>query len=478
MEGTDLDKLIEQGKTFGFKGKELYNFVETERNRRKEERDAERMWYRQHAEFLMEREKEKSRIRIEEEKERLKLRQCMTQSDDRSVSKVPSRVNDPGRNKLVQPYLEYVRRLGQKIESRRHELEPLDVMHERCKEAECTEPSGVGQKDSTCDANSQFKAKLNVFAAESAVVATQSTEGNSNVDEGLCRQSSANTERPSVIDLAQSPCMFVAMAANSDVRSTTGLTGENPCRDSGSEPCAEAHCEPDNAVAQSSFRGERRSPEEDICSVPKLDELSARLGVNDFSTNHPGCADSMAVEPDEASSALQMMGADFPKESTRKCSKRKRRRTNKRAAKGVKQPKKMRIAKRQTTPRKLRLNFVAFASRARPNALNRPTGGRVRHAPVAQAQIKGNVGRQPSSLPCAVRSAECMDRERLMAGRRDVVGRPVFVKRGVDKGMQPGGELAGNRRRCSYRHVYCVPWYARAASKERPPRARVRVSSF
>ncbi|KAH8039232.1 hypothetical protein HPB51_005478 [Rhipicephalus microplus] len=205
MDNTEFDKLIEQGKAFGFVGKELYNFVEKERNRLKEERDAERIRYRQHLEFLMEQERENSRLRIQKEKERLGL--CATQSGLSLAARTPNSATVHAPNKLAQSYHEYVEKLRLKIQSRRREFEAFDVMHKRCKEPECVEPAKAGQAGSTWEADSRFIPEPKTLAAESPVVATKATEGLSDGDEALCLESLVNAEMPSVMDLAQPPCI-------------------------------------------------------------------------------------------------------------------------------------------------------------------------------------------------------------------------------------------------------------------------------
>ncbi|KAH8020114.1 hypothetical protein HPB51_024796 [Rhipicephalus microplus] len=238
MDNTEFDKLIEQGKTLGFVGKDLYNFVEKERNRLKEERDAERIRYRQHLEFLIEQERENSRLRIQREKERLGL--CATQSGPSLAAGTPSSVTYRGLNK--QSYQDHVHLLRQKIESGRRMFETWDARHKKGKEPVGAKPLRAGQNSSTDEANIGFTSESKELAAESPIVATKATEGRSDGDEALCLESLVNTEMPSVIDLAQPPCMCVAMAANCDVRSTSGPAGEDPCTDSGTESCADAHC--------------------------------------------------------------------------------------------------------------------------------------------------------------------------------------------------------------------------------------------
>ncbi|KAH8037578.1 hypothetical protein HPB51_014893 [Rhipicephalus microplus] len=256
MDDTEFEKLIEQGKAFGFVGKELYNFVEKERNRLKEGRDAERSRYRQHLEFLMEQERENSRLRIQKEKERLRL--CATQADPCSGSEISNSATVHAPNKLAQSCHEYVEKLRLKIQSRRREFEAFDVMHKRCKEPECVEPAKAGQAGSTWEADSRFIPEPNVLAVDSAFVAQVANESWRHGDEELCRQGSNGTEKPSAGDSPQPPCMFVSMAADTEVRSTTRSGGENPCNYIGSKPCAEVHCGLDGANVDSSFRVEQR----------------------------------------------------------------------------------------------------------------------------------------------------------------------------------------------------------------------------
>ncbi|XP_075737410.1 uncharacterized protein LOC119162224 [Rhipicephalus microplus] len=127
MEDTDFDKLMEQGRGFGLEGRELYDFVERERSKRKEERDAERAYFRQLAEFEMEQEREKSRLRIQEERERLSLRQQSTpQSGQTTGSEAAGRMHPISPHKLMPPFNEarddldaYLRRFEHVAQSQR-----------------------------------------------------------------------------------------------------------------------------------------------------------------------------------------------------------------------------------------------------------------------------------------------------------------------------------------------------------------------
>ncbi|KAH8042490.1 hypothetical protein HPB51_023538 [Rhipicephalus microplus] len=254
MDDMELEKLIEQGKAFGFVGKQLHNFVEKERNRLKEERNAERTWYMQTMQLEMEREKERSRLRIEEAKERLKLEPLTTQSDPCSGSGISNSATVHAPNRLAQSYHEYVEKLRLKIQSRRREFEAFDVMHKRCKEPECVEPLKAGQAGSTWEVDSRFIPEPNVLAVESPFVAKVANESWRNGDEELCRQGSNGIEKPSAGYSPQPPCMFVSMAADTEVRSPTRSAGESPCKYSGSEPCAEVRCRLDSTIVHSSFR--------------------------------------------------------------------------------------------------------------------------------------------------------------------------------------------------------------------------------
>ncbi|KAH8025877.1 hypothetical protein HPB51_013582 [Rhipicephalus microplus] len=171
------------------------------------------------------------------------------------------------------------------------------------------------QNNSTDEANIEFTSEPKELAAESPVVATKATEGRSDGDEVLCLESLVNTEMPSVMDLAQPPCMCVAMAANCEVRSISGPAGEDLCTDSGTELCADAHCELGNVGASSSPRCEQRSPKENACIVQPSVKFPASQGVHKL-TESPDCIDITADETGETSSALQMMQADFSKVST------------------------------------------------------------------------------------------------------------------------------------------------------------------
>ncbi|KAH8039520.1 hypothetical protein HPB51_007422 [Rhipicephalus microplus] len=435
MDDTEFEKLIEQGKAFGFGGKELYNFVEKERNRLKEQRDAERIRYRQHLEFLMEQERENSRLRIQKEKERLGL--CVAQSGLSLDTRTPSSVTDCVTNK--QSYQDHVQLLHQKMESRRRMFETWDARHEKGKEPVGAKPLRAGQNSSTDEANIGFTSESKELAAESPIVATKATEGHSDGDEALCLESLVNTEMPSVLDLAQPPCLCVAIAAKCEVRSTSGPVGEDPCTESGAQLGADAHCELGNVGASSSSRCERRSPEEDACIAQPSVKLPASQGVHKL-TKNPDCRGIIAEETSETSSALLMLQADFSKVSTGQRAKRKRRRTSRRKTKAAKQPGKSRIAKRQSTQRKHRLRFVAFASRVGSYASNRPIDRGVR-----QAFVRGARKSQPPSLHCPARSAGRLARQRLSAERHDVVRKPVSVERGDDKGMPPRCRLTGNR---------------------------------
>ncbi|KAH7986597.1 hypothetical protein HPB51_026642 [Rhipicephalus microplus] len=472
MDDTEFDKLIERGKAFGFVGRELYNFVEKERNRIKEERDAERTMYMQDMQLEMEREKERSRLRIEEAKERLKLGPLTTQPDPCSGSEISNSATVHAPNKLAQSYHEYVEKLRLKIQSRRREFEAFDARQKRGKEPVGARALRAGQGNSTVGENIGFTSEPKKLAAESPVVATKATEGHSDGDEALCLESLANTEMPSVMDLAQPSCLCVAIAAKCEVRSTSGPVGEDPCTESGAQSGADAHCELGNVGASSSSRCERCSPEEDACIAQPSVKLPASQGVRKLEKD-PGCIDSTAAdETDERSSALQMMQADFSKVITGQRVKRKRRRTSRRKTKAAKQPGKSRIAKRQSTQRKHRCRFVAFASREGLYASNRPTDRGVR-----QAFVRGARKSRPPSLHCPARSAGCMAKQRLSAERHDVARGPVFAERGVDEGMPPGCRLTGNRRPCSDRTHFCLPRLLRTAPpRARPPRARIKVT--
>ncbi|KAH8031048.1 hypothetical protein HPB51_012736 [Rhipicephalus microplus] len=466
MDDTEFEKLIEQGKAFGFVGKELYNFVEKERNRLKEERDAERIRYRQYLEYSMEQERENSRLRIQREKERLGL--CATKSGPSLAAGTPSSVTYRGLNK--QSYQDHVQLLRQKMESRRRMFETWDARHEKGKEPVGAKPLRAGQNSSTDEANIGFTSESKELAAESPIVATKATEGHSDGDEALCLESFFNTEMPSVMSLAQPPCLCVAIAAKCEVRSTSGPVGEDPCTESGAQSGADAHCERGNVGASSSPRCERRSPEEDACIAQPSVKLPASQGVHKL-TKNPDCRGIIAEETSETSSALLMLQADFSKVSTGQRPKRKRRRTNRRKTKAAKQPGKSRIAKRQSTQRKLRLRFVAFASRVGPYASNRPTDRGVR-----QAFVRGARKSRPPSLHCPARSAGCMANQCLSAKRHDVARGPVFVERSVDEGIPPGCRLTGNRRPCSGRTRFCLPRLLRTAPpRVRPPRARIKL---
>ncbi|KAH8009370.1 hypothetical protein HPB51_015693 [Rhipicephalus microplus] len=467
---TQFDRLIEQGKAFGFVGKELYNFVEKERNRLKEERDAERIRYRQHLELSMEQERENSRLRIQREKERLGL--CATQSGPSLAAGTPSSVTYRGLNK--QSYQDHVQLLRQKIESERRMFETWDARHKRSKEPVGAKPPRAGQKFCTVQADIRFASEPKKLAAESPVVATKATEGHSDGDEALCLESLVNTEMSSVMDLAQPPCFCVAIAANCEVRSTSGPVGEVPCTESGAQSGANAHCELGNVGASSSSRCERRSPEEDACIAQPSVKLPASQGVHKL-TENPDCIGIIAEDTSETSSALRMLQADFSKVSTEQRAKGKIRRKskNKREAKGVNPSMKSRIAKRQSTQRKLRLRFVAFASRGGSHAPYRLKGMGVR-----QAIVPGAPRSRPPPLYSCVRGAECMGKERNMPRRRDAGAKPISVERGVDDGLLPRGKLAGNRRRGSGRPLFCLPWLLQTVPppRVRPPRARIKVT--
>ncbi|KAH8019358.1 hypothetical protein HPB51_019225 [Rhipicephalus microplus] len=357
------------------------------------------------------------------------------------------------------------------MEDRRRMFETWDARHEKGKEPVGARPLKAGQKFCTVEADIRFASEPTELAAESPVVATKATEGPSDGDEALCLESLGITEMPSVMDLAQPPCMCVAIAANCDVRSTSGPTGEDPCTDSGTESCADAHCELGNVGASSSPRCERRSPEEGACIVQPSVKFPASQGVHKL-TENPDCIDFTADETGETSSALQMLQADFSKVSTGQRAKRKRRRTSRRKTKAAKQPGKSRIAKRQSTQRKHRLRFVAFTSRVGHYASNRPTDRGVR-----QAFVRGARRSRPPSLHCPARGAGCMAKQRLSAERHDVARGPVFVERGADEDMPPGCRLTGNRCPCSGRTCFCLPRLLRmAAPRARPPRARIKVT--
>ncbi|XP_075745699.1 uncharacterized protein LOC142803732 [Rhipicephalus microplus] len=466
MDDTEFDKLIEQGKAFGFVGKELYNFVEKERNRLKEERDAERIRYRQHLEFLMEQERENSRLRIQKEKERLGL--CAAQSGLSVAARTPSSVTDRVPNK--QSYQDHVQLLRQKMDCRRRMFETWDARQKRRKEPLGTKQLRAGQNNSTDEANIGFTSKPKMLAAESPVVATKATEGHSDGDEALCLESLVNTEIPSVMDLAQPPCLCVAITAKCEVHSTSGPVGEDPCTESGAQSGADAHCEQGNVGASSSSRCERRNPEDDACIAQPSVKLPASQGVHKL-TENPDCIGIIAEKTSETSSALQTLQVDFSKVSTGQRAKRKRRRTNRRKTKAAKQPGKSLIAKQQSRQRKLRLRLVAFASRVGPHASNRPTDRGVR-----QAFVRGARKSRPPSLHCPARSAECMANQCLSVKRHDVARGPVFVERGVDEGVPPGCRLTGNRRPCSGHTLFCLPGlFQTAPPRVRPPRVRIKL---
>ncbi|KAH8027778.1 hypothetical protein HPB51_009498 [Rhipicephalus microplus] len=394
---------------WNFYCKQLYNFVEKERNRLKEERDAERTRYMQNMQLEMEREKERSRLRIEEAKERLKLGPLTTQSDPCSGSGISNSATVHAPNKLAQSYHEYVEKLRPKIQSRRRVFEAFYLMHKRCKEPECVEPPKAGQAGSTWEADSRFIPEPNVLAVESAFVAKVANESWRHGDEELCRQGSNGTEKPSAGDSPQPPCMFVSMAADTEVRSTTRSAGENPCNYIGSEPCAEVHCGLDSTIVDSSFRCERRSPEESICIVQEPVKLSSSEDSIDSRRNNPDCVHSVSIQTNQSSYAQDLMEADAPKKCARKCAKRKRRRKVQKAAKAVRKLKQMRGPKRDTTQRKILLRVVTFARRARPHAPNHPKGRGVRQAIVPAARRS-----RPPPLHSCVRGAECTGKERIM----------------------------------------------------------------
>ncbi|KAH7932219.1 hypothetical protein HPB51_029452 [Rhipicephalus microplus] len=424
MDGTEFDKLIEQGKAFGFVGKELYNFVEKERNRLKEERDAERIRYRQHLEFLMEQERENSRLRIQKERERLGL--CVAQSSLSLAARTPSSVTDRVPNS--QSYQDHVQLLRQKMEGRRRMFETWDARYKRGKEPVGARPLRAGQGNSTVGENIGFTSEPKMLAAESPVVATKATEGRSDGDEALCLESLVDTEMPSVMDLAQPPCLCVAIAAKCEVRSTSGPVGEDPCTESGAQSGADAHCELGNVGASSSSRCEQRSPEEDACIAQPSVKLPASQGVHKL-TENPDCIGIIAEETSERSSALQMLQANFSKGSTEQRAKRKRRRKskNKREVKGVNPPMKSRIAKRQSTQQKLRLRFVAFASRVGPYASNHPTDrgeGRFCVGRRHPATITTQRGAGSSSLPLTGRGTGGLNMENYSQMRREHVDAP------------------------------------------------------
>ncbi|KAH8020158.1 hypothetical protein HPB51_025039 [Rhipicephalus microplus] len=120
---------------------------------------------------------------------------------------------------------------------------------------------------------------------------------------------------PSVMDLAQPPCLCVAIVAKCEVRSTSGPVGDDPCTESGAQSGADAHCELGNVGASSSSRCERRSPEEDACIAQPSVKLPASQGVHKL-TENPDCIGIIAEETSETSSALQMLQADFSKVTT------------------------------------------------------------------------------------------------------------------------------------------------------------------
>ncbi|KAH8029907.1 hypothetical protein HPB51_005209 [Rhipicephalus microplus] len=164
-------------------------------------------------------------------------------------------------------------------------LETWDARHKRGKETVDAKPLRAGQKFCTVQADIRFASEPTELAAESPVVATKATEGRSDGDEALCLESLVDTEMPSVIDLAQPPCMRVAMAANCDVHSTTGPADEDPCTDSGTEACADAHCELGNVGASSSSRCERCNPKEDACIAQPSSKFPVSQGVLEVQTN-------------------------------------------------------------------------------------------------------------------------------------------------------------------------------------------------
>lgn len=84
MAEAEFDKMVEQGRSFGFEGKELFSWIEQERARRRDERNAERAWRKEECEREssrrneeLERQREESKLRmdlLEKEKEVLLLR--------------------------------------------------------------------------------------------------------------------------------------------------------------------------------------------------------------------------------------------------------------------------------------------------------------------------------------------------------------------------------------------------------------------
>nr|XP_050045719.1 uncharacterized protein LOC126542633 [Dermacentor andersoni] len=92
MAEAEFDKLVNQGRSFGFEGKELFSWIEQERARRREERNAERTWRREEAEREKTMREEESTLRmalLEKEKEVLLLRQQLgssSETDSRSGS--------------------------------------------------------------------------------------------------------------------------------------------------------------------------------------------------------------------------------------------------------------------------------------------------------------------------------------------------------------------------------------------------------
>ncbi|KAH8038978.1 hypothetical protein HPB51_004133 [Rhipicephalus microplus] len=191
-----------------------------------------------------------------------------------------SNVTNRGPNE--QSYQDHVQLLRRKIESKRRVLEAWDARHERGEKTEGAKPLRAGQNHSTDKGNIRFTREPNELAAESTVVPTEATEGYSDGDEALGLESLVETEMPSVINLAQPPCKCVAMAANCDVRSTTGPTGEDPCTKSGTKPCVGAGCGLGNVVAGTSYRREQCSPTEDTCIVQLSVKLPTGQGADEL----------------------------------------------------------------------------------------------------------------------------------------------------------------------------------------------------
>ncbi|XP_070389327.1 caldesmon-like [Dermacentor albipictus] len=199
------------------------------------------------------------------------------------------------------------------------------------------------EKSSACEIGCTFIGERKGLAANDALVATEAVKGRNESDEVLCQQSTVETARPAVNELAQSPRVCVAGNVNKVVKeiqnnadpTDTSTHVESDLR-------AEGKCQLDDAVEGSTQDCEPLSLREDNCIVQgsvqrsaslESVELSASRGKErlDLKENLSDCAGRRPIRADEMCTGQHEAPEDGMKVSARKKRREKKRRNDQNA---------------------------------------------------------------------------------------------------------------------------------------------------